>query len=145
MFSGKYTIKINSRYQFTPPPRFGQFLSAGAVVTQGFDHNLMVMTRQSFLELTSKVMSLNLMDPAARSLSRMLLGNAMDSDLDTNGRITLPKNLCQGLNLGSQAILVGAGNFLELWPSESWEKQEDSFSQFKADANRFSSLDLRLN
>lgn len=145
MFSGQYTSTLNRTNQLTPPQEFGDLLAQGAVITRGFDRNLMVMPSTSFRNLSSRVMSMNLTDPTARMLIRMLLGNANELSLDNSGQMNIPEKLCQVADLHSPAVLVGLGDFFEIWSAEAWSEQENKLVASESDPNRFSSLDLILN
>jgi MraZ protein len=145
MFSGQYITILNSTNQLAPPQRFGDLLAQGAVVTQGFDRNLMVLTSQAFQDLTGRVMSMNLTNPVARMLLRMLLGNANEVALDESGQLTIPEKLCRIANLQSPTVMVGMGDFFEIWSAEAWSEQEMKLADSEADPSRFSSLNLAMS
>lgn len=145
MFSGHYSTKLTSTNQLTPPQSFGDILTQGAMITRGFDHNLMVLTKQAFQKLSSRVMSMNLTDPTARMLMRLLLGNANEITIDKNGHMIIPEKLRQITNLNSPTILVGMGDFFEIWSAEAWSQQEQELSESESDPNHYSSLNLVLN
>ncbi len=142
MFSGQYSSSLTTDNQLTPPQGFGDLLVKGAMITRGFDRNLMVLTNQAFQKLTSKVMSMNLTDPAARMLMRMLLGNANEISIDNAGHMIIPEKLCQIANLQSPTVLVGMGDFFEIWSSEAWSEQEIKLTDSETDPDRFSTLNL---
>jgi MraZ protein len=144
MFSGQYNSSLNTTNQLTPPQGFGDLLAQGAVITRGFDRNLMVLPSLAFQKLSSRVMSMNLTDPTARMLMRLLLGNANEISLDTAGQIIIPEKLCQLAGLRSPAVLVGMGDFFEIWSAEAWSEQEEKLVASDSDPDRFSSLDLNL-
>ena len=144
MFSGQYNTLLNSNNQLTPPSRFGELLTQGAVITQGFDRNLIVLSRQSFQALSDRILSMNLINPAARTLLRMVIGNAADLDLDQSGQVVIPARLAGLAGLSSSAVLVGLGDFFEIWSAEAWSAQESKSSDQDADPNRFSSLNLSM-
>jgi len=145
MFSGQYSSSLTTTNQLTPPSGFGDLLSQGAMITRGFDHNLMVLTSQAFQKLYSSIMSLNLADPDVRMLMRMLLGNANEVSIDNSGRMVIPDKLCQIANLGSPAVLVGMGDFFEIWSANAWSEQEIKLSGSGYDPNRFSNLNLVMS
>jgi MraZ protein len=144
MFSGQYNISLNSIHKFTLPQRFGDMLAQGAVITQGFDRNLMVLSRQAFQSLTERILSMNLTDPTARMLLRMILGNANDISLDETGQMDIPEKLYKMVDLQSDSVLVGMGDFFEIWPAEGWSEQEMKITDQEADPNRYSSLHLAI-
>ena len=104
----------------------------GAFVTQGFDRNLMVLTRGAFEQIYQRVMASNLADPLARMLMRMLLGTAQEIELDPDGSIPIGKPLKDFALLAQDAILVGLGDYLEIWSPEQWNKQEEQITNVEA-------------
>jgi len=55
------------------PARFRELLEGGAYVTQGFDRCLMVLTEPYFKQVYDNVNTMNLADPNARLLRRLIL------------------------------------------------------------------------
>lgn len=52
---------------------------------------------------------------AARALQRLLLGSAIDLELDSAGRLLVPYELRAAANLDREAMLLGMGEHFELW------------------------------
>ena len=142
MFSGQFSSKLTSTNQLTPPQGFGEMLTQGSMITRGFDRNLMVLTSQAFQKLSSRVMSMNLTDPNARMLMRMLLGNANEITIDKAGQMIIPDKLRKIASLQSPTVLVGMGDFFEIWSAEAWSDQEIKLSESESDPNRYSTLNL---
>lgn len=62
---------------------------------------------------------------AARALQRLLLGSAIDVDLDSAGRLLVPNGLRQDARLGREAMLIGMGGHFELWEPELLREREE--------------------
>jgi MraZ protein len=122
------------------PADFKEHFKDGVYITQGFDRNLMVLTREAFEQIYTRVMTSNLADPLARLLMRMLLGNAYEAEIDDAGGIRIQQRLKDFASLAHDVILVGLGDYLELWSPEHWNKQEEQLSNVEANTSRFSSL-----
>src|SRR5512140_847838 len=91
LFLGKFSTTLDTTSRFSVPPAFRGSLAGGAYVTQGFDRNLQVLTRNAFQEIYRTVISLNIANPVARSLLRLILGTAHESAVDANGDLTIPE------------------------------------------------------
>jgi MraZ protein len=52
---------------------------------------------------------------AARALQRLLLGSAIDVELDAAGRLLVPSELRAAAGLERDAMLLGMGEHFELW------------------------------
>jgi len=144
MFTGQYRVSLNSTNQITPPQQFTSQIALGAVITQGFDKNLMVLPSKAFQDLTERVMGMNLTDPVTRDLLRRMLGNANEISLNDAGQFTIPGKLCKIVGLQSQTILVGLGDFFEIWSAGSWSEQETVLTNKDVDPSRYSSLNLSI-
>jgi MraZ protein len=142
MFLGQFTHTIDAKGRITIPVRFRASLSSGAVVTQGFERNLMVYTTESFQRLASSASSLTTTDPEARAVRRVIFGGASDVSLDSTGRILLPPFLREYAHLDTEAVLVGAGEYFEIWDKGMWEAELTSVVDPDVNAQRFTNFDL---
>lgn len=61
---------------------------------------------------------------AARSLQRLLLGNASDVDMDGSGRILVPPELRSAAKLTKEVMLLGMGSHFELWDASELARRE---------------------
>ena len=61
----------------------------------------------------------------ARSLRRRFHGGSFDDKLDSAGRIRVPKPLIEHADLSGPCVVIGAGEYLEIWNAEAWAKQEE--------------------
>jgi MraZ protein len=118
-------------------------LADGAFVVQGLDRNLMVLTPAAFEIIYQRIMALNLTDPSARLLRRIILGNASQLEVDKSGRILLPQNLREFAELKTEAVLVGQGDYFEIWTPALWKQQVTQVQDAEANAQRFATLDLK--
>jgi MraZ protein len=144
MFLGQYEHSIDEKGRMTIPVRFRELLSDGAYITHGLDKNLLVLTPSIFDQIYQSVNQMNQMDPNARNLKRLFFGNAEKVDVDKAGRILIPQFLRQSALLDGSAIVVGVGNFFEVWSTEAWEKQTQFFDNVESDPQRFGGLNLSL-
>jgi MraZ protein len=62
--------------------------------------------------------------------------------VDKAGRILIQKFLRDLVALGSEVILVGQGDYFEIWSPEEWQKRLDCIQDTEANAQRFAALDL---
>jgi len=117
-------------------------LEGGAFITQGFDRCLMVMTEAYFNQVYERINSINLAEPKARLLRRMILSNAYPVEVDKIGRILVPQNLRTFIGLDSEAILAGQGEYFEVWNPAAWNEQMIQIQDTEANQDRFAALDL---
>ena len=140
MFLGKFSRTLDTRSRFSLPSSFSGQLSGGAYLTQGFDRNLQVLTSSAFQEIYRTVASLNIANPLARLLLRLVLGTAQEQGVDANGQLTIPEELKQFANLQEDIFLIGQGEYFEIWSPDLWNKQEAQLRDAETNSSRFSAL-----
>ncbi len=145
MFLGQYRHSFDTKGRLTIPARFREQLTNGAFVTQGFELNLMVLTAPAFETITQRVNRTSLTDPTARDLKRLLFSTADRVSPDNNGRILIPQFLRELAGLDSEAVLVGVGDYFEIWSPEQWDEKMALLKDTDANAQRFVGLDLSSN
>jgi MraZ protein len=142
-FLGQYRHTIDDKGRLTIPARFRELLADGAYITQGFDRNLMVLAAPAFEAMMRKVYtSSSMTDPNDRDLKRLLFSTADKVEPDKNGRILIPQFLRELHQLDGEAVLVGVGDYFEIWSSAHWNQQMDLLQDTEANSQRFADLDL---
>ena len=142
MFLGQFQHNLDEKGRLMIPARYRELLAAGAFITQGFDRCLMVMTDTYFAQVYDRINSMNLADPTARLLRRLILSNAYSVEVDKVGRILVPGNLRQVIALNGEAIVAGQGDYFEVWNPEDWNAQMNQLQDIETNNQRFATLDL---
>jgi MraZ protein len=145
MFLGQYQHNLDDKSRLMIPARFRELLVGGAYITQGFDRCLMVMTTAYFEEVYRRINAMNLADPSARMLRRLFLANAYPVEIDKVGRVLVPANLRQAIELETEAIIAGQGDYFEVWTPTQWNAQQAQLQDTDANNQRFAALDLSSN
>jgi MraZ protein len=147
MFLGEFRHNIDSKDRLTVPARFRELMSEGAIIVRGFDRNLMVLTPKAFESISQSMGQMSITDPLTRKLRRLIIGTASRLEIDKAGRILIPEFLSQsaGLSSNKEAILVGQGNYFEIWSPEEWNLQQQALADPEANSERFKVLDLSTN
>ena len=140
MFLGKHSSKLDKYNRLSTPSQFREELSNRSYITQGFDRNLLVLTRDAFQEIYRRVVSLNIADPLARILLRLILGTAHEVHLDKNGHLPIPDELKEFANLHEDVLVVGQGDYFEIWSADLWNNQETQLKDADTNSSRFSKL-----
>lgn len=144
MFLGQYEHTIDEKGRMTIPARYRDLIQDGAYITSGFDHNLMILTNATFERLYARMSDMNMADPATRQVRRLVLSNAARLEVDRAGRALIPQYLRDAIQLGDTAIVVGVGEYFEVWSPELWSQQNTLLNDPEANAHRFAALDLSI-
>lgn len=142
MFLGQYDHSIDAKSRLTVPVKFRAALASGAYVVQGFERNLMVYTTETFERLAKRAFSHTMTDPEVRAMWRVVFGGARQVNLDSAGRILIPTFLLEYAVLGTEAAIVGTGEYFEIWNPDDWAEELLSVTDPETNAGRFASFDL---
>lgn len=144
MFLGRYRHNLDSKDRLTIPAKFRESLADDVYFVYGLDRNVMVMSTPTFEKITRRLADLSITDNDVRLLNRRILGTATLETIDKNGRVLLPDFLREEVGLGKELILVGQGEYFEIWSPEEWAKQIAAQLDLEANNQRLKVLDLRL-
>lgn len=92
-------------------------------ITRHLDRCLLIYPRPSW---EAKRAELSTLPFEAREMVRLVTGNARDLDLDTAGRVLVPPELRESAGLDRDVLLIGLGNYLELWDRKRRAEQESA-------------------
>lgn len=142
MFYGQYHHTLDSKDRMTIPAKFRELVGEGVFVFQGFDHNLMVFTKDHFGILSQQVDGTDLANSDARLMRRLFFATAEWVEMDKAGRILIPGFLKEAAGLSNEVVLVGAGKFFEIWSKELWEEQSTKLLDIETNVQRLPPLNF---
>jgi len=126
MFRGSNQVTLDAKGRLVIPTRYRERLDERSkgklIVTVDRMQFLLIYPFDDWEDVEEKIMRMPTMNPHARLLQQMVVGNATEVDLDGHGRILLPANLREFAFLTRDAVLVGQGKRFELWDQERWNK-----------------------
>ncbi len=142
MFLGQYTHSIDDKGRLTVPARYRESLADGAYISQGFERNLMVLTASAYEQISERVNQMSMTDPTTHQLRRLIFATADLVELDKAGRIRIPQFLREVAGLEGETMIVGVGDYFEIWSPLAWEPQADILQDADSNTQRFATLDL---
>ena len=142
MFTGQTRHNLDNKGRLTIPSRYRDLLEQGAYVTQGFDTNLMIWTLTAFETIYKSVNRMSITDPNSRLLRRLIFANGEKVEVDRAGRILIPQYLRQFARLDGEVMIVGVGDYFEIWSPEMWSQQMAQLQDSNANTQRFEAFDI---
>ncbi|MEO5985085.1 MAG: division/cell wall cluster transcriptional repressor MraZ [Ferruginibacter sp.] len=131
-FIGEYEATLDPKGRFLLPAGFKkQMPEEGAdkfVLNKGFEKCLTLYPIKSWKPIFTEISGLNDFDPKVRQFRRYFLNGAINIDLDSAGRILIPKNLQDHAGLVKDIVLVSAVNKIEIWDKNKYKEFFDTFS-----------------
>lgn len=135
-FTGEYDCKLDAKGRMVLPAKIKNALPEGSgdelVVRRGFEPCLVLYPMLEYKKIFSKIAGLNEFNAEYRNLQRNFFrGNAI-VELDSAGRILIPKNMMAFAGLERESIVVGMGNRVEIWDASKYDdyliKDQKEFS-----------------
>ncbi len=126
MFIGEYSHSVDPKKRLALPSKFRGELGNRVVVTRGLDRCLFVYPMRVWEEIASKLGNLPVGESGTRSFIRLMLSGAVDTELDSQGRVLLPEYLKNDAGLKKEVTIVGIYNRLEIWDEDAWKKYKQN-------------------
>lgn len=131
-FLGEYESTIDTKGRFLLPAAFKKQLpkeeGTEFVINRGFEKCLTLYPIQSWKPIFTNISKLNDFDPKVRAFRRYFLNGASPVEMDSAGRLLLPKNLMGYASLEKDIVLVSALTKIEIWDKKLYEQFFDSIS-----------------
>ena len=116
VFQGASQLTLDGKGRVSMPARHRDSLAASCegrlTLTRHPDGCVLVYPRPTWEQRRQQIAELPY---AARALQRLLLGSAVDVELDSAGRILVSAELRDAAGLGRDVMLLGMGAHFELW------------------------------
>lgn len=121
MFIGEYTHSIDAKKRLSLPSKVRSELGGRVVVTRGLDQCLFVYPVKTWEALAEKLGSMPIGEAGTRSFVRLMLAGAVDTEVDSQGRILIPDYLKEYAGLSKDVVVAGLWNRLEVWDESKWK------------------------
>lgn len=125
VFRGANAISLDAKGRLAMPSRYRDELVSRCngqliVTIDAVDPCLTVYPLPEWELIEAKLRELPSLREETRRLQRLLIGNAVDLELDGNGRFLVPPRLREYAGLDKRAMLVGQLNKFQLWDEDKW-------------------------
>ena len=136
MFRGSDPINMDAKGRMAIPTRYRRLLSeiCGGELVITIDMKSTCLTLSPLPEwkkFEEKVAALPALDDLGEMLSRFVVGQAKDAQLDGSSRILIPSELRDYAQIDKKLILVGRTQRLEIWAEDNWnierEKSQENY------------------
>jgi MraZ protein len=124
-FHGQHEHSLDSKDRLTIPARFRTALADGVILVKGLDPCVEVYPVQEFARFEEReVADFSTFSRDQRRMRRRIYAHSVDEKLDSAGRIRVPRNLIEHAGLTGPCVIVGIGDFLEIWSPAAWGTED---------------------
>lgn len=119
-FFGKFEHTLDDKGRLTLPAKFRNHFEHGGFLTQNVDGCLALWTPDEFELQTEAMRSRAAQSQGDRNLVRLWASSSTDLAVDRQGRISIPAHLREFAGLGTDVLVHGAIERVELWDPARW-------------------------
>jgi MraZ protein len=99
------------------------------------DNCVSLYPAQTYTQMAEQALSQvpNPLSQQGRELRRLLYGNALETELDSAGRVMLTQRFLEHAGIDREVVITGVGDCLELWDRSTWEGYESDLTARASD------------
>jgi len=141
-FTSEYECKIDAKGRLALPSKIKSALPEASgnelVIRRGFETCLILYPMVEYKKIYSKIAGLSEFNEEYRKLQRNFFRGSSVVELDSAGRLLIPKLMMGYAQLEKDSIVVGMGNKVEIWNPKLYEQNLiDDPSEFSKLAQKY--------
>lgn len=125
MLMGKYNNSIDPKNRMIIPSKYRDELGFKCVLTKGNDKCLYIYPMCEWEKVKEKLSSLPTSDKNIRAYVRRFYANAVECEIDKQGRVTIPIELKEFAGIEKELVTVGMIDKIEVWSRSEWEALDE--------------------
>ncbi len=134
-FLGSFVHHLDAKGRISLPATFRRGReSEPFVLIQRPTEAVSLYPDEAWLEVEAELRTMAKREAKYRNLLRRVAASAAEVVPDKQGRILIPERIREAVGLGSEALVIGAFNHIEIWDPERFDKstggQDETFDEF---------------
>ncbi|PZX53227.1 division/cell wall cluster transcriptional repressor MraZ [Algoriphagus chordae] len=126
MFNSQYDCKLDTKGRLVLPAKIKAAIpeanGATLMLRMAEDRCLALYPMVEYKKLENQIKSLSIHNPEQRMLQRSFFNSVVDVELDSAGRLLIPKAYQAYAGLEKDVIVIGNGGRIEFWNQENYSK-----------------------
>ncbi len=122
-FFGSAKTKLDEKNRLRIPAKYAGVLTENPLVMRGTQHCLFIMTSEDMEKTFEKIFNAPISDFSAQNTLRLLNSGTEEIEADAQMRFVLKPEFKRFAGIDKNIVLLGAGNRIEIWSEEAYEKQ----------------------
>lgn len=125
MVLGEYGQRFNGKNRVALVKKIRQEFGRNIILAKGYDNCIFGFSEKTWLKLAEQEFEKPISSEEGRKARRKIFSGAESVGIDNQGRIVIPESLltyAQITNDNEQLVIVGAGDHLEIWKKENWDR-----------------------
>ncbi len=123
---GSFYHTVDAKGRVSLPAKFRSLIGQRVVVTLGFDSCVWILPESTWEAWMKKVRSMSQLDPSVRKLTRHMVGNAQECEIDRLGRINLSAPIRAYAGIDKDVVVMGMIDAVEIWAKDRFDQRQES-------------------
>lgn len=127
---GNFEVALDAKGRITFPAGLKKQLPEQDVMSfvayKGFDNCIELYTENEWEKIQSKLSKLSVLNPKLVKLKRLMLSTSARLELDSAGRMLLPKNMIAAVALKKEVVILGQIDKIEIWDKQQYDTYLDA-------------------
>ena len=121
-FTGTFDHNLDAKNRLTIPSKFRAALAGGVYLVRGVEKCVSLYPRTTYEQIAQETLKgINPLSTQGRELRRVLYASALETELDSAGRVMLGPKFLDHAGIDREVVITGVGECLELWDRSAWE------------------------
>ncbi len=121
---GTFEYKVDEKGRVPLPPRWREELRGGFFLTVVAEKCITGYSEAEWGRVVADLGSDPMPDERTRRIKRQLMADAYRVEMDAQGRVVLLPVVREHAGITDSAVVVGAGNYFEVWNPEQWRAEK---------------------
>src|SRR3989338_10875146 len=120
MYSGTYYHSIEAKGRIAVPAKFREKLGQNPVLTRGLDGCLFLYSQETWKAFLKTLEDSSVTKKTHRDFVRFMTNEAVELELDAQGRMLLPETLQRQASLVKNVVFAGSLDRIDLWDRDTY-------------------------
>jgi MraZ protein len=129
-FYSSYQNSLDAKGRVFVPASYRPGLGSCFTLALAPKHRLTIYPMPEWDALCANFDGVSYDNEEAREFMQLFLGNAVDCQMDKQGRVAIPQELCRYARLTKDIVFVGAGRTIEIWEHGDWKSKNDDYVKY---------------
>jgi MraZ protein len=128
-FTGTFDHNLDAKNRLTIPSKFRAALAGGVYLVRGVEKCVSLYPAQTYEQIAQETLrGINPLSTQGRELRRVLYASALETELDSAGRVMLGPKFLEHASIDREVVITGVGECLELWDRSAWEAYDNDLT-----------------
>jgi transcriptional regulator MraZ len=129
-FTGTFEHTLDAKNRLTIPSKFRGELSKGVYLSRAMENCISLYPAADYTDMAEGALAQvkNPLSSQGRELRRLLYGAALETELDSAGRVMLTQRFLEHAGIDREVVITGVGDCLELWDRSAWAAYDNDLT-----------------